>query len=327
MLTGVVAFLLYLTFTAEHRVDTVSTRERPSVTVDVIGSKWEWTFRYRDYAITERSGTVGRQPLVVPTGEAVRFNLATVDVIHAFWVPEVRFKRDLIPGATQSVTLVFPDAGQLPGAVRRVLRAASRRHGVQRARRRPGRVCGVGAQRREGADRVSATAPATAPGTHPRLSGWVGAATSTDHKRIGLNLGLCSLAFFLLGGVFALLMRSQIAQPNEHFVSDNTYNQLFTMHGSTMIYLFVTPMAIALAIYLVPLQLGATGMAAPRLTLTGFWVWLSGGLIMESSWLTADGAGRAGWFSYTPLSDGTNTPGVGQDLWVWACCSPRSGCG
>jgi cytochrome c oxidase subunit I len=144
----------------------------------------------------------------------------------------------------------------------------------------------------------------------------VGAATSTDHKRIGLNLGLCSLAFFLLGGVFALLMRSQIARPNEHFVSDNTYNQLFTMHGSTMIYLFVTPMAIALAIYLVPLQVGATGMAAPRLTLTGFWVWLSGGLIMESSWLTADGAGRAGWFSYTPLSDGTNTPGVGQDLWV-----------
>ena len=118
VLTGVVAFLLYLTFTAEHRVDTVSARERPSVTVDVIGSKWEWTFRYRDYAITERSGTVGRQPLVVPTGEAVRFNLSTVDVIHAFWVPEVRFKRDLIPGATESVTLVFPDAGSVPGAVR-----------------------------------------------------------------------------------------------------------------------------------------------------------------------------------------------------------------
>jgi cytochrome c oxidase subunit I len=163
---------------------------------------------------------------------------------------------------------------------------------------------------------MSATVTAAAPGTGTRLSGWLGAATSTDHKRIGLNLGLCSLGFFVLGGVFALLMRSQIAQPNEHFVSDNTYNQLFTMHGSTMIYLFVTPMAIALAIYLVPLQVGATGMAAPRLTLTGFWMWLSGGLIMESSWLTADGAGRAGWFSYTPLSNGTNTPGVGQDLWV-----------
>ncbi|MGZ4181139.1 MAG: cytochrome c oxidase subunit II [Solirubrobacteraceae bacterium] len=115
VLAGVVAFLLYLTFTAEHRVDTVSARERPSVIVDVTGSKWEWTFRYRDYGITQRTGTVGRQPLVVPTGQAVRFNLSTTDVIHAFWVPEVRFKRDLIPGATQSVTLVFPDAGTFQG--------------------------------------------------------------------------------------------------------------------------------------------------------------------------------------------------------------------
>ncbi|MGZ4326896.1 MAG: cytochrome c oxidase subunit II [Solirubrobacteraceae bacterium] len=115
VLAGVVAFLLYLTFTAEHRVDTVSARERPSVIVDVTGSKWEWTFRYRDYGITQRTGTVGRQPLVVPTGQAVHFNLSTTDVIHAFWVPEVRFKRDLIPGATQSVTLVFPDAGTFQG--------------------------------------------------------------------------------------------------------------------------------------------------------------------------------------------------------------------
>jgi cytochrome c oxidase subunit 1 len=163
---------------------------------------------------------------------------------------------------------------------------------------------------------VTATATPAPASAQARPSGWLGAASSTDHKRIGLNLGLCSLVFFLAGGVFALLMRSQIAQPNEHFVSDNTYNQLFTMHGSTMIYLFVTPMAIALALYLVPLQIGAVGMSAPRLALTGFWVWCSGGLIMESSWLTADGAGRAGWFSYTPLSNGTNTPGVGQDLWV-----------
>jgi cytochrome c oxidase subunit 1 len=160
------------------------------------------------------------------------------------------------------------------------------------------------------------TATAARGPVQTRVGGWFGAVTSTDHKRIGLNLGVCSLVFFLAGGVFALLMRSQIAQSNEHFVSDNTYNQLFTMHGSTMIYLFVTPMAIALAIYLVPLQIGAATMAGPRLALTGFWVWLGGGLIMESSWLTADGAGRAGWFSYTPLSNGTNTPGVGQDLWV-----------
>ena len=161
---------------------------------------------------------------------------------------------------------------------------------------------------------MSAAATQVVPATG--TGGWVGALTSTDHKRIGLNLGICSLAFFLAGGVFALLMRAQIAQPNERFVSDDTYSQLFTMHGSTMIYLFVTPMAIALALYLVPLQIGAIAMSAPRLALSGFWVWLSGGLIMQSGWLTADGAGRAGWFAYTPLSNGTNTPGVGQDLWV-----------
>ncbi len=146
--------------------------------------------------------------------------------------------------------------------------------------------------------------------------GWVGALTSTDHKRIGLNLGLCSLAFFVLGGVFALLMRTQLAQPNMQFVSDNSYNELFTMHGSTMIYLFVTPMAIALATYLVPLQIGALRMATARLSLAGFWTWLSGGLIMQTGWLTADGAGRTGWSSFAPLSNGTNTPGVGQDFWV-----------
>ena len=161
---------------------------------------------------------------------------------------------------------------------------------------------------------MSAAGPVAA--GSPRTRGWVGAATSTDHKRIGLNLGICALGFFLIGGVFALLMRAQLAQPNGHLVSDNGYSELFTMHGSTMIYLFVTPMAIAMAMYLVPLQIGSVSVAGPRLALSGFWVWLSGGLIMQSGWLTADGSGRAGWFAYEPLSNSTNTPGVGQDLWV-----------
>jgi cytochrome c oxidase subunit 1 len=148
-----------------------------------------------------------------------------------------------------------------------------------------------------------------------RPGGWVGALTSTDHKRIGLNVGLASLVFFLVGGVFALLMRSQLATSNGHVVSDNTYAELFTMHGSTMIYLFVTPMAIALAMYLVPLQIGALSVAAPRAALAGAWIWLSGGLTMQSGWLT-DGAGRDGWFSYVPLSESSYTPGIGQDLWT-----------
>jgi cytochrome c oxidase subunit I len=172
----------------------------------------------------------------------------------------------------------------------------------------------MGRERGQGGRTVSAGSSTLAPVA--RVPGWIGAAISTDHKRIGLNLGIGSLFFFLVGGVFALLMRTQIAQPNLHFVSDATYNQLFTMHGSTMIYLFVTPMAIAMAMYLVPLQIGATRISAPRLALSGFWIWLSGGVVMQSGWLTGDGAGRDGWFSYVPLSNGTNTPGVGQDMWV-----------
>ncbi|MBV9917912.1 MAG: cytochrome c oxidase subunit II [Solirubrobacterales bacterium] len=110
-----VAFLLYLTFTAEHRVDTVANQQRPTVTIDVIGAKWEWTFAYRAYGITQRSGTVGRQPLVVPANQPVRFNLRTLDVIHAFWIPHVRYKHDLIPGSTQVSTLSFSKVGLFQG--------------------------------------------------------------------------------------------------------------------------------------------------------------------------------------------------------------------
>ncbi len=107
LLACVAAFLLYLTFTAEHRVDTVANRQRPAVVVNVTASKWEWTFTYPAYGFSVRSGTVGRQPLVVPVGEAVRFNLTSVDVIHAFWIPALRYKHDAIPGSTQVITLSF----------------------------------------------------------------------------------------------------------------------------------------------------------------------------------------------------------------------------
>jgi cytochrome c oxidase subunit 2 len=116
LLVCIVAVLLYVSFAAEHKVDTVSARERPSLTVDVIGSRWEWTFRYPAYRITARSGAVGHEPLVVPTGEAVRFNLSSIDVIHSFWVPALRFKRDAIPGTTETVTLAFASAGVIGGA-------------------------------------------------------------------------------------------------------------------------------------------------------------------------------------------------------------------
>jgi cytochrome c oxidase subunit 2 len=115
LLTATVAFLLYLTFTAEHRVDTVSLRQTPALTVNVTAAKWEWEFQYPRYRIVQSSGAVGRQPLVVPANRAVRFNLSSQDVIHAFWVNELRFKRDLIPGRTQVVVLTFTRTGLFRG--------------------------------------------------------------------------------------------------------------------------------------------------------------------------------------------------------------------
>jgi cytochrome c oxidase subunit 2 len=115
LLVCVIAFLLYLTFSAEHQVDRVSAQERPQLTIDVYGAKWEWQFSYPAYGINRYSGTVASEPLVVPTGEAIRFRLITRDVIHEFWVPELRYKHDLIPGSVQKATLVFPRAGTFSG--------------------------------------------------------------------------------------------------------------------------------------------------------------------------------------------------------------------
>ncbi|MGI8573640.1 MAG: cytochrome c oxidase subunit II [Solirubrobacteraceae bacterium] len=108
-------FLLYLTFNAEHKVDTVSNHQPPALTVNVTGAKWEWTFQYPAYGFSVRSGTVGDQPLVVPANEAIRFNLTSVDVIHSFWVPALRYKHDLIPGSVQVTTLTFTRSGMFAG--------------------------------------------------------------------------------------------------------------------------------------------------------------------------------------------------------------------
>ena len=115
LLTLVAALLIYLSLSTEHTVDTVASHERPSVTVNVTAAKWEWQFSYPGYGIVHRSGTVGDEPLVVPADRAIRFNLASQDVIHAFWVPELRFKRDLIPGTVEHVTLTFTHLGSFTG--------------------------------------------------------------------------------------------------------------------------------------------------------------------------------------------------------------------
>jgi cytochrome c oxidase subunit 2 len=114
-LACVAAFLLYLTFSAEHATDTLANAQRPAVVVDVTAAKWEWQFAYPAYGFSTRSGTVGRQPLVMPAGEPVRLRMSSQDVIHALWIPQARYKHDLFAGSTQVVTLTFPHTGTYPG--------------------------------------------------------------------------------------------------------------------------------------------------------------------------------------------------------------------
>ena len=146
-----------------------------------------------------------------------------------------------------------------------------------------------------------------------RVSSWL---TTVDHKRIGILYIVSCLAFFLAGGVLALLMRAQLATPNEHIVTRNSYNELFTMHGTTMVFLVVVPIWAGLGNYLVPLMIGARDMAFPRLNALSFWLFLLGGIILYSSWFAAGGAPRAGWTGYAPLSEALYTPGHGMDLWI-----------
>ncbi|HEY6761801.1 MAG TPA: cbb3-type cytochrome c oxidase subunit I [Baekduia sp.] len=139
---------------------------------------------------------------------------------------------------------------------------------------------------------------------------------SLDHKAIARRLLVFSLLFFLAGGVMALLMRTELAEPGLQVVSTETYNALFTMHGSTMIYLVITPLSLALGLYMVPLQVGSSRVAAPRVALCGLWLFVLGGIVMESGWLTVGGPGRATWIGVAPLSELQHTPGAGQDFWI-----------
>ncbi len=156
-------------------------------------------------------------------------------------------------------------------------------------------------------------APAPAPRHNVGILRWL---TTTDHKVIGLSYMTTGVGFFLLGGVLALVMRTQLARPDQKILSPGTYNEFFTMHGSIMIYLFVVPFAFGVANYIVPLQIGAPDVAFPRLNALAYWLYLFGGLVMISGFLTASGAANFGWFAYAPLSGATYAPGVGPDLWI-----------
>jgi cytochrome c oxidase subunit 1 len=149
-----------------------------------------------------------------------------------------------------------------------------------------------------------------------RATGILGWVTTTDHKRIGVAYMVTGFVFFFIGGAMAELMRMQLAQPDQDLISEDRYNQLFTMHGTIMLLLFVSPFALGLANYFVPLQIGAKDMAFPRLNALGYWLTLFAGIVMLGGFATKDGAAKFGWYGYTPLSDGVRSPNVGGDLWI-----------
>jgi cytochrome c oxidase subunit I len=143
--------------------------------------------------------------------------------------------------------------------------------------------------------------------------------TSTDHKVIGLSYMITSIVLFYFAGIMALFLRIQLTTPHSSLLTFGQYNELFTMHGSLMLYLFAGPFAFGgLANYIVPLQIGAPDMAFPRLNALSYWLYLTGSITMMMGFLVAGGAASFGWVAYAPLSSATSSPGIGGDVWIMA---------
>ena len=140
--------------------------------------------------------------------------------------------------------------------------------------------------------------------------------TTTDHKTIGLLYLSTAFGFFLLAGAMAMLMRAELARPGLQVLSNEQYNQLFTMHGTIMMFLFAPPVAFGFANFIMPLQIGAPDMSFPRLNAFSYWLYLFGGLTASAGFLTPDGAAAFGWFAYAPLNDIIHSPNIGSDLWI-----------
>ncbi len=152
------------------------------------------------------------------------------------------------------------------------------------------------------------------PVTRPRYTGILEWITTTDHKKIGVLYLVTTFFFFLLGGLLALSIRTQLAVPDGKVLTAQDYNAAFTMHGTTMVFLVIVPIWTGFANYIIPLQIGARDMAFPRLNALSYWLLLAGGIVLYASFLV--GPPNAGWTSYVPLSGPVYSKGLGQDLWL-----------
>jgi len=145
------------------------------------------------------------------------------------------------------------------------------------------------------------------------LAAWL---SSTDHKVIGYLYLITSFCFFLFGGIMAMIMRAQLMGPNNRIVSDQQFNELFTMHGTIMLLLFATPLFVGFTNVVMPLQIGAPDVAFPRLNLLSYYLFTFGGLILLFSFLTPGGSASFGWYAYAPLTSSVYSPGIGADMWI-----------
>jgi cytochrome c oxidase subunit 1 len=163
--------------------------------------------------------------------------------------------------------------------------------------------------------RLSPTPPASQGGYRKGslLASWL---STTDHKVIGHLYLITSFGFFLIGGLMAMVMRAQLFGPDDHIVSDQQYNELFTMHGAIMLLLFATPLFVGFANEIMPLQIGAPDVAFPRMNILSYYFFLFGGLILLASFLTPGGAPAFGWYAYSPLTSQVYSPGIGADMWI-----------
>lgn len=162
------------------------------------------------------------------------------------------------------------------------------------------------------------TASAAAPPVRQRTPGrvlvdWL---TTTDHKKIGHLYLITSFVFFLIAGLLALMMRAELARPGLQLMTNEEFNQAFTMHGTIMLLLFATPTFAGFANEIMPLQIGAPDVAFPRLNMLSYWLFLFGGLMVLGSLLVPSGPASFGWFAYAPLNSMERSPGVGADLWI-----------
>ncbi|WP_326655138.1 MULTISPECIES: cytochrome c oxidase subunit I [unclassified Streptomyces] len=165
-----------------------------------------------------------------------------------------------------------------------------------------------------GTETAEATAgPARARRPGSVLVDWL---TTTDHKKIGHLYLITSFLFFLIAGVMALLMRAELARPGLQLMSNNQFNQLFTMHGTIMLLLFATPAFAGFANEIMPLQIGSPDVAFPRLNMLSYWLYLFGALIVLGSLLSPSGPASFGWFAYAPLNSLERSPGIGADMWI-----------